>query len=97
MVEYLRKTIQLCEKQGVEVCLYNAPLHPSFKRRIPSQAMVDFAKVRDELLASFPKVRYVDHVDEPLPDHDYYDGDHVNRVSAQIVTEKLLRQKSGRP
>jgi hypothetical protein len=91
MVEYLKRIIQLCEEHGVDLILYNAPLHASFKSRIPEQAIIDFAKVKDDLLARFPKVHYLDQVDESLPNESFGDGDHVNSLGATVVTGKLAR------
>jgi len=91
MVEYLKRIIQLCEEHGVDLTLYNAPLHASFKSRIPGQAITDFAQVRDQLLARFPKLHYVDHVDESLPNESFGDGDHVNSLGAAVVTGRLAR------
>jgi hypothetical protein len=91
MVEYLEKNIHLCAEYGVDLTLYNAPLHASFKSRIPGQVIIDFAKVKDDLLARFPKVHYVDHVDESLPNESFGDGDHVNRPGAKVVTGQLAR------
>lgn len=90
-VEYLRKTVRLCEGRGVDLYLCNMPLHARFKELIPRQALVDFVRVKDQLVAMSPRVRYINLVNEPLPTASFRDGDHVNSVGAKAVTEKLSR------
>jgi len=67
------------------------PLHASFKSRISRTSHHRLRQGQRRSAGQIPKVHYVDHVDESLPNESFGDGDHVNRPGAKVVTGQLAR------
>lgn len=89
MIEYLEKIIALCAEKKVRLFLYNAPLHPEFRKLIPAESIEDFSSLKDRLVAEHSHVTYLDLVDFPLEDFQYGDGDHVNSLGSDAVSREV--------
>lgn len=95
MIEYLTKIIDVCRNKGIKVYLYNAPLHPWYKKRIPLSSLKDFNALVSRLVKDSENVVYLDYVDLHLDASCFGDGDHVNFHGAKIVSvevERILEQ-----
>lgn len=86
MVEYLEKIAGLCETRGVDLFLFNSPLHPEFRKYVPNEVRRDFEDIKEKILKAHPRVCYIDLSEYPLQDSQYGDGDHTNCHGAEIVT-----------
>ena len=91
MLKYLFLIAGLCEKMNVRLVLFNAPVYPDYKVRIPGEAVQDFESVKKKLFAAYPAIEYLDLSGLPLDPSCYGDGDHVNALGAAIVTEHFSR------
>jgi peptidoglycan/LPS O-acetylase OafA/YrhL len=82
----LIRTIQACQRQGIECILVSIPTHQCYRDYLPadyrSETAVVIRNVQDKT-----GVRYLDYAaDTRFLDRDFYDGDHLNKTGA--VTAK---------
>lgn len=89
MVGYLRKIADLCDQRGVSLLLLDTPVTDAYRRLIPRQAMADFRRIQADLVYRHPRVAYLDLSATSLPPADFFDGNHLNREGAAVVTQLL--------
>jgi hypothetical protein len=61
----------------------------NYRKLIPTQATADCRRVRDGLMHEFSNVSFCDFNALNLPPDHFFDGNHVNRNGAKIVTTVL--------
>jgi hypothetical protein len=88
-IEYLHKIMHLCEQNNVRLLLYRSPVLPTFKDLIPKDALLDFDKVKLDLLQGYKNTEFIDLLDLKLKREYFGDGDHVNALGAKVVSEMV--------
>jgi hypothetical protein len=87
---YLDKIVQLCREQEKRLIFLNTPLHATYRDLVP-----DIYKTEYESLRQSYGVEVIDFHDLALSDDCFLpDGDHVNSLGAQRVTDYLARATS---
>ena len=92
LVNNLARIIDYCNSAGVKVILYNSPLYPEYKYKIPAQAVADFELTKNSILKRYGNVLYIDHSQLPLTKYNYGDADHVNYSGALITTKTFVQE-----
>lgn len=95
-VAYLHNLIELCEENGVAVCLVRTPLHADYLGFSNELAFKDMLKNR------FPNTQFFDFSQFPLNNHDFADPEHLNSKGARkfslyfnnIISNYLLETKN---
>ena len=85
-IEYLNKIIEMCSKKGIKVYLYSSPVFPTFKELIPKENLIDFERVKKDVIQNHKNTVYIDHTDYVLERKDYGDQDHLNSLGAKVVS-----------
>ena len=91
MKEYLYKIINLCREKNIEVYLCNTPLHFKFRKLIPDEVKIDFESLKDELELKCNNVSYLDYSFLELLENEYGDGDHVNKLGAELISSHISK------
>lgn len=83
---YLKKIIELCKENNVELVIINSPLHPVYKSKIPKEYIdfyTDFCKEN--------KLKVLDFSDMKLSEDCYiFDGDHVSLKGSKVLTNHFI-------
>lgn len=88
-IEYLHRILNICEKKGIRIFLYNSPVLPVYKNLIPIGNIVDFESVKSEILSKYKHAEYINHSDFEIEERNFGDGDHVNTKGAKIVSNVI--------
>ncbi len=87
-MKYLKKIINLCNKKGIRLYLIATPLHPEYRKKVPSS----YITKRNNFL-SREKVEFVNFDEMRMPEGSFMpDGDHLTASDAAYFT-KYLNQK----
>jgi hypothetical protein len=85
-IYYLKKIIEICKKNNVEIEMINSPLHPIYKSKIPKEYInfyTDFCKEN--------KLKVLDFSDMKLSEDCYiFDGDHVSLKGSKLLTNHFI-------
>ncbi|MBJ6723694.1 hypothetical protein [Geomesophilobacter sediminis] len=87
---YLERIAELCSEKGIRLVLVSTPVTAGYFRGIPRQARADADQVASRVLKRFPTFRFCNLEALPVPTEGFYDPNHVNRIGARIVSERLL-------
>lgn len=84
-IGYLAKIVELSHDYGVDLVMLDTPLHPEYKKRIPTEYVDLYRRfLREHRLRSF------DFSDLKLTDENFLpDGDHVNYSGAVLVSRRF--------
>ena len=96
-LEFIKKSINICENNKVNVYLIRSPFH---KKYLGIQNELKFQEV---LKTNFSDVPFLDFKDFPLQNEDYGDLDHLNYKGARkfsiffndLLQNKVLQNKNG--
>jgi hypothetical protein len=82
---YLKEIILLCKNNNIDLILLNTPLHSYYRNKLPREYIEKYdAIIKEENL------NLIDFSALSLNDDDYiFDGDHVSKKGANIMTTKL--------
>ena len=87
-IKYLKKIIDFCKEEKIELSFLITPLHPLYISKVPSRFK---SKIHD--FAFENKIKLIDLESLVLSDSCYVpDGDHVTIKGAEIATRALLRK-----
>ncbi len=78
-IKYLRKIIELCEQNNIQVFLIRSPVHAKVRSRIQ--------KFNGFLKSNFPNLEFLDFSNFPLEDVQYIDFGHLNSKGALIFSD----------
>jgi hypothetical protein len=81
-LEYLLKIVELCNKKGVELILFNAPTYNPEKHG-------NLAALSNYYNTYLSGIKYFDFSDFALPDYGYADIGHLNFKGAEIFSKYL--------
>jgi hypothetical protein len=97
----VRGALAFARSRGIQVLLYDGPLHPAFRARVPPRAYDAYREALADIAGTYPEVRVAALGDYPLPSDAFFDGDHVNAsgaaVASRVVANLLERLTTGRP
>jgi len=89
MIEYLYKIVRLCSDRNIKLVLINSPVHNLYRQGVPVSATHDLERLQAHIKAKFNNVEYLNLSNYQLPDQYFYDGDHLNKSGADIITKYL--------
>ncbi len=84
-LQYLRKSIDMCQENGIQIVLFRLPIQEKFELWQNENA---FQQIVDEQFADIP---FIDLQKFPLEISDFYDLDHLNIYGSEKIS-KLLNQ-----
>ncbi len=88
--EYISRIIELSKEYKISLYLINTPIHSKYKDDIPIFFINNYYKTIDELIKK-TNVQLIDYTDLKLSPKCYYDGDHLNKYGAEILTHLLIK------
>lgn len=86
MVNALFEIAEYCKNNGIQLILFNAPVHRLYAERIPEQAYNEYAGLIDSLETYFD-AEYLNLFNMELPDSMYGDQDHVNASGSKLISQ----------
>ncbi len=89
MIDYLHRIAALCRERGIRLYLFNSPLWPEYRRRLPLAVVEDFERIREGLQREYPEAIYLDYVDFPLEQEYFGDVTHLNARGAERLSRVL--------
>jgi len=85
-IRYLKKTVQLCQQEGVELYLLSTPVHPYYESLIPRAYKLKYQNLLQELDA-----KLIDFSSLALDDTCFApDGDHLSVKGADRVSSHFV-------
>jgi hypothetical protein len=88
-IEYLNKIVEICSKKGIKVYLYSSPVFPLYKNLIPKENLIDFERVKNDVIKNHENTVYIDHTDYILEQTYFGDQDHLNSFGAKVVSKYI--------
>lgn len=87
-IEYLNKIKSLCTENNIDFYIVNLPVYDAYKSQIPKK----FIKVYDDVVTQLKSngVKFLDYSSINLPNKYFGDGDHLNSLGADVITQKLI-------
>src|SRR5205085_2477908 len=91
----LIRTIEACQKRGVECILVSIPTHPCYRDHLLPEYRAETSALIREVCRQTGAI-YCDYAADPrFGDTDFYDGDHLNEGGAikftRLLDESVLR------
>ena len=87
-VQILRKMLELCQKNNVEVCLTTLPLNRLILEKLKPNTIVALDSTLEGLSNEF-HAPYLNYLQEKLDDDCFININHLNYKGGQIITKKL--------
>lgn len=88
-IKYLHKIINLCNNSNVELILINTPVSKIYKEKIPKEILLFYYSLLNKIKGN---ALIWDYNDLPLEDKCYGDGDHINYLGAEVISN-LIKNK----
>jgi hypothetical protein len=85
---YLEKLANLCQINNIALYLINTPVHPEYKKRIPSPTVNSVDNTASALETKYPVV-YLNYSDLRLDDTLFYDYDHLTTQGSIVFSKQL--------
>jgi len=89
-LRYLDEIIALCKRNNIELILFNTPLHPYYRSKLPPEYINKYRSITET-----NDLKVIDLSSLSLEDDCYIpDGDHVSEKGSLLVTKELIRIKN---
>lgn len=81
---FLRKIVNLCKENSVNIIFLSTPVHNYYKEKIPAETLVNFYHITQEF--DVPKINYLKY---ETPDSLMSDGNHLNIKGAEYYSNLI--------
>lgn len=85
----LIRTIRDCQDRGIECVLLSTPTHALYREHFTAEELAGVRMLVDEVCRE-TEARYLDYSADPrFPEGYFYDGDHLNRQGAELLSQLI--------
>jgi len=90
-LKYLDLIVELCEKNNIELIFVSTPYHPYYQENVAPE----YFGLLTKTISEYPDVEYINFLSPPVSADLMSDGNHLNKIGAEIYSKLMNEAVAG--